>query len=117
MSAECDGVLARIYDALDGETTVAELAEIHRHLEACPPCLEEYEVEAALKALVRRCCSERAPADLRAKILASITHVETVTTSTTSRSSSVSTVTGLSHDGSTVVARVTRTTTTTTREA
>ncbi|TXR58125.1 mycothiol system anti-sigma-R factor [Quadrisphaera setariae] len=100
MSAECDGVLARIYDAIDGEATSAELEEIHRHLEACPPCLEEYEVEAALKALVRRCCAEQAPEALRAKIVASITTVQTVTT-----------VQAHAGDGSAVVTRVTRTTT------
>ncbi|MGQ7295101.1 mycothiol system anti-sigma-R factor [Quadrisphaera sp. KR29] len=100
MSAECDGVLERIYSVLDGEATVAELADIHRHLEACPPCLEEYEVEAALKALVRRCCVEQAPADLRAKIVASITRVQTVQT-----------VTARSAEGTSVVTRVTRTTT------
>lgn len=96
MSAECDGVLERIYSALDGEVSAAELADIHHHLEACPPCLEEYEVEAALKALVRRCCAEQAPAALRAKIVASITHVQTVTSHAA--------------DGSAVVTRVTRTT-------
>jgi mycothiol system anti-sigma-R factor len=101
VSAECDGVLERIYSALDGEVSASELADIHHHLEACPPCLEEYEVEAALKALVRRCCAEQAPAALRAKIVASITRVQTVQTTVTAHAS----------DGSAVVTRVTRTTT------
>ena len=99
MSAECDGVLERIYSALDGEVTANELHEIHEHLEACPPCLREYEVEAALKALVRRCCVEQAPPQLRARIVASLTTVTAVSA-------------GPGGEGAaTVVTRVTRTTT------
>ena len=105
MSAECDGVLERIYAVLDGEVSASEIAEIHAHLEACPPCLDEYEVEAALKALVRRCCVEQAPVQLRERIRASLTTTTSTTTSTT-------TVTSASAAGveSAVVTRTTRVT-------
>mgnify|MGYP004518084377 CR=1 FL=1 len=99
MSAECDGVLERIYAVLDGEVSTGEIAAIQAHLEACPPCLDEYEVEAALKALVRRCCVEQAPAQLRDRIVASL--VATSTTSTTVTAAGVE---------STVVTRTTRVT-------
>ncbi len=116
MSAECDGVLERVYAVLDGEVSQAEVAAIHEHLEACAPCLEEYEVQAALKALVRRCCVEQAPAQLRARIVESITRVTTVTTTTavgaataTSSARSTTTATDLG-DGLRMVTRTTRVT-------
>ncbi|MBF5081357.1 mycothiol system anti-sigma-R factor [Quadrisphaera sp. INWT6] len=104
MSAECDGVLERIYAVLDGEVSADEIAEIHAHLEACPPCLDEYEVEAALKALVRRCCVEQAPVQLRERIRASLA---TVTTTTTTTAVTAATAAGVE---SAVVTRTTRVT-------
>ncbi len=43
------------------------------HLEECSPCLQQYDLDVALKALVRRCCQETAPADLRDRIMIKIT--------------------------------------------
>lgn len=110
MSAECDGVLERIYAVLDGEVSAGEIAEIHAHLEACPPCLDEYEVEVALKALVRRCCVEQAPVELRERIRASLTTTSstsgTVTTTTTTAVTAATTA-GVE---SAVVTRTTRVT-------
>ncbi|MGO2861925.1 MAG: mycothiol system anti-sigma-R factor [Brevibacterium sp.] len=61
--------LTRIYHYLDGELTTTEIREISIHLEHCPSCHDEYEIEALLKELVRRSCSrEQAPMGLREKI-------------------------------------------------
>lgn len=61
--------LTRIYHYLDGELTTTEIREISIHLEQCPSCHDEYEIEALLKELVRRSCShDRAPMGLREKI-------------------------------------------------
>ncbi len=61
--------LMRIYHYLDGELTTTEIREISVHLEKCPACHDEYEIEALLKELVRRSCSrEKAPLGLREKI-------------------------------------------------
>lgn len=74
MSEECcESVraesLQRIYHYLDGELTTTEIREISVHLEDCPSCHDEYEIEALLKELVRRSCSkEQAPMGLREKI-------------------------------------------------
>ncbi|GEM_PF-629757 len=111
MSAECDGVLERIYAVLDGEVSAGEIAEIHAHLEACPPCLDEYEVEVALKALVRRCCVEQAPVELRERIRASLTTSTSSTggtvTTTTTTAVTAATAAGVE---SAVVTRTTRVT-------
>ncbi len=77
MSAECDLYLAQLYTYLDGELTDGECTVLREHLEDCPPCLEEYERDAILKALVRRSCAcEPAPATLRAQIMTQITTVQ-----------------------------------------
>ena len=61
--------LMRIYHYLDGELTTTEIREISIHLEQCPSCHDEYEIEALLKELVRRSCShDRAPMGLREMI-------------------------------------------------
>ena len=76
MSDGCDAYISQLYTYLDGELSDHECAQLQAHLEDCPPCLQEYERDAILKALVRRSCtSEIAPATLRAQILTQITTV------------------------------------------
>ena len=66
---DCQGMLARVYAFHDGELSELEMDEIVAHLAACEPCLDHYEVEQAMRALIRRGCSgERAPAALRLRI-------------------------------------------------
>ncbi|WP_232623569.1 mycothiol system anti-sigma-R factor [Brevibacterium casei] len=61
--------LLRIYHYLDGELTTTEIREISIHLEHCPACHDEYEIEAMLKEVVRRSCGrEEAPLGLKEKI-------------------------------------------------
>ena len=61
--------LMRIYHYLDGELTTTEIREISIHLEQCPSCHDEYEIEALLKELVRRSCTAgSAPEGLRERI-------------------------------------------------
>lgn len=76
MSHKCDEYLDQLYNYLDGELSSDECTQLKAHLEDCPPCLQEYERDAILKALVRRSCAcEQAPATLRAQILTQITTV------------------------------------------
>ena len=72
---DCREVLDRVYEYLDSEVTADDIAKIRHHLEECSPCLKEYDIEDHLKALVRRCCQEAAPADLRVRIMSQITHI------------------------------------------
>lgn len=78
-SRTCSDVVDHIYEYIDGEADDVGLVAVREHLLSCPPCLEQYEVQVALKALVRRCCQQdRAPEQLRVRILARITEVRLV---------------------------------------
>jgi mycothiol system anti-sigma-R factor len=62
-------VLDRVYEYLDGELDRERVHVIKEHLEECSPCLAEFGLEDAVKSIVKRCCSDPAPADLRSKVL------------------------------------------------
>ncbi|NNG39248.1 mycothiol system anti-sigma-R factor [Flexivirga sp. ID2601S] len=80
MGAECSDYVSRIFQYLDGELDDEGRARLKEHLDGCPPCLDEYELDALLKALVRRSCAcEQAPDALRAQILTRITSVQVTT--------------------------------------
>jgi mycothiol system anti-sigma-R factor len=69
-------VLERVYDYLDGEMDAEEAATFREHLEECTPCLRAYDLDIALKALVRRSCQcEPAPEQLRSRIMIQISEV------------------------------------------
>ena len=71
---ECWHTLQRVYEFLDHELDEASGDEIRRHLAACEPCLEKFDVELAVKTLVSRSCGgDRAPEHLRAKVKLQIT--------------------------------------------
>lgn len=79
----CSHILERVYEFHDHELSAQEAAEIRQHLMACEPCLDEFDVEQAMRLLIRRGCSHAsAPETLRMKIKASYTQT-TVTTTTT----------------------------------
>ena len=73
---DCASVLEHVYEYIDHEMADDDLATVKEHLEDCSPCLAEYGLEQAVKALVHRCCSETAPEELRAKVLAKIRKVQ-----------------------------------------
>lgn len=71
--AICDAALAEIYLLLDKECGPEREAELRRHIETCPPCLEEYGIDEALKLLLaRKCGGDQAPDDLRNRLRTSI---------------------------------------------
>ena len=71
---ECAQALEQMYAFLDNELDTASTDEIRHHLAACEPCLDAFDVEQAVKALVRRCCGgDVAPSDLRSKVMMQIT--------------------------------------------
>jgi mycothiol system anti-sigma-R factor len=71
----CAEVLDHLYEYLDHELPDGDGSRIRQHLEECGPCLHEYGIEEAVKALVRRSCSELAPDALRAKVMIKIQEV------------------------------------------
>ncbi|GAA2215869.1 mycothiol system anti-sigma-R factor [Nonomuraea monospora] len=73
---DCREVLDKVYTYLDGELTEGDVAEIRVHLDECSPCLKEYDLDKAIKALVHKHCGcDPVPADLRSKVLARIAQV------------------------------------------
>jgi mycothiol system anti-sigma-R factor len=73
---KCSEVLERVYEYLDGEMSEHDVAKIRQHLEECRPCLGQYDIDLALKALLRRSCAcEAAPEELRTRIMIRITEV------------------------------------------
>lgn len=67
---DCDAVLARLYEFLDGECPEADADAIRAHLDACEHCVEDADAAVALQALVKRCCcGPTAPPALRERIL------------------------------------------------
>ncbi len=71
--AECSEALLRVYEFLDGELGPDDCSKIQAHLDECAPCLQEYDLDTTLKAIVKRSCgSEQAPEVLRATIMSRI---------------------------------------------
>jgi mycothiol system anti-sigma-R factor len=67
--SNCKDAVNRLYEYLDRELTDAELSEVHRHLEHCPPCLDLFRFEENVLTLVGKRCRETiAPPSLRDKV-------------------------------------------------
>ncbi len=66
---DCSEALDKLYEFIDGELTPATKQKIAVHLEECAPCLDQADIERAIKALVSRSCTDQAPGGLRERIL------------------------------------------------
>ena len=73
---DCNEILQRVYVFIDNELDTASKDQIQSHIEECGPCLEEVHLERLVKALVARSCHERAPAELRQRVMFSIRQVQ-----------------------------------------
>lgn len=74
--AHCGEVLQRVFELLDGEMDERDVARLKAHIDDCSPCLQEYNLDIMLKALLRRSCGcEEAPVELRRRIMVQITEV------------------------------------------
>ena len=66
---ECAMVLARVQEFLDHELDSATEDAVREHLAACEPCMDQADVWAAVRALVKRACPPpEAPATLVTRI-------------------------------------------------
>ena len=78
---DCDAAVMRLFEFLDGEMGPGDCERLQAHLEECAPCLREFEIDQALKALVKRSCGPaKAPAQLRTVIWQKVTSVHVVRT-------------------------------------
>ena len=67
-ASDCADYLERIVYFLDNELDDADCAAVRIHLDSCNPCLERYDLQRTIKAVVARSCSESAPAELRDRV-------------------------------------------------
>lgn len=74
-----DATLERLYQYLDGALTPEELDQVRAHVEECPDCRHQQELEEFIRSAVRRSCQEKAPEQLRATIMTRITQISTTT--------------------------------------
>ncbi|WP_020575815.1 mycothiol system anti-sigma-R factor [Actinopolymorpha alba] len=76
---DCTEILERVFLFLDREMDEADCSKIEQHLDECAPCLQKYDLEELVKALVARSCGcDKPPEGLRQKVLMRIreVHVE-----------------------------------------
>jgi mycothiol system anti-sigma-R factor len=79
---ECAGVLRDVWQFLDNELDPVNRAAVEAHLDGCSPCLEEANIDQKLKALLHaKCGGDRAPQQLREKL---VSHLSSVTVSNSS---------------------------------
>ena len=72
----CSEVLEKVYLYLDDEAESEDHQHVRIHLDECAPCLRQFGLEQAVKALVARCCGGDAPpADLRERVMVRIQEV------------------------------------------
>jgi mycothiol system anti-sigma-R factor len=69
----CHEVLERVWLFLDRELDGSlTYQQVEQHLVECGPCLHEFDVDRAVKSLVRRSSAEHAPDELRLRVLTRI---------------------------------------------
>ncbi|UAL28497.1 mycothiol system anti-sigma-R factor [Nocardioides rotundus] len=73
---ECVDFVEQIVYLIDNELDDDDVVVVRRHLQECGPCLERYDVQKAVKALVARSCAESAPPELRDRIRLAISKVQ-----------------------------------------
>jgi mycothiol system anti-sigma-R factor len=83
----CDLPRTTVHGYLDGELDAVRAAEFERHLEQCPECVEALESQESLRSSLQRAqLYEKAPSQLRQKVLAGLRPAEPILISSGRRS-------------------------------
>jgi mycothiol system anti-sigma-R factor len=80
--AECADYLEQIVFFIDNELGEADCEALRKHLETCRPCLEKYDLQRTMKAVVARSCAEVAPRELRDRVMLRLQQVRVEITTT-----------------------------------
>jgi mycothiol system anti-sigma-R factor len=72
----CADFLERIVCLLDNELDAGDVADVRAHLDECAPCLQSYDLQRSVKALVARSCMETAPDSLRQRVRVQIQQIQ-----------------------------------------
>ncbi|WP_120003370.1 mycothiol system anti-sigma-R factor [Nesterenkonia muleiensis] len=75
-TAEAAQRLERIYAYLDGVLSRNDISEVQSHLDACPECASDYDLECVIRSAVRRSCAEQAPEALKLTIIERISQIK-----------------------------------------
>jgi len=73
---ECADFLERIMRLIDNELEAGDCAVVRAHIDTCSPCLERYDLQRTVKAIVARSCSETAPTELRDRVRIRIQEIQ-----------------------------------------
>ena len=73
---ECVDFLERIMRLIDNELEEGDCAVVRAHIDTCNPCLERYDLQRTVKAIVARSCSETAPTELRERVRIQIQQIQ-----------------------------------------
>lgn len=68
----CEQARVRMMQAIDGELTPEELAEVEEHVLHCPGCREEWEQLQSLERLLRQAPTSAPPAGFTGRVMARI---------------------------------------------
>jgi mycothiol system anti-sigma-R factor len=72
----CADFLERIVYFLDNELDESDVAAVRIHLDECAPCLESYDLQRTVKAMVARSCCETAPDNLRDRVRVQLQQIQ-----------------------------------------
>jgi mycothiol system anti-sigma-R factor len=75
-ASDCADFLDRIVYFIDNELDEADCTVVRVHLDSCNPCLEKYDLQRTVKSVVARSCAEKAPDELRQRVLFKIREVQ-----------------------------------------
>lgn len=64
----CEDLLDALYEYVDGGGSPEARAKLLAHADACPACLQQLGIEQQVRQLLRSCCSQQAPVELRTRI-------------------------------------------------
>ena len=69
----CEEVRDHLFELLDKEMADEEMGRLKSHADSCPDCTEAADAEKHKREIIRRSCSEAAPASLRTKVVTDLT--------------------------------------------
>lgn len=75
-AGDCADFIERIVYFIDNELDAADCSAVRVHLDSCNPCLEKYDLQRTVKAVVARSCTEVAPDELRQRVLFKLREVQ-----------------------------------------
>jgi mycothiol system anti-sigma-R factor len=73
---DCNETIYRLYTYLDGELTEDRRQEIKHHLDKCRDCVEAFDFEAELRAVIAQRCKDHVPDTLRERVRDSLVEEE-----------------------------------------